>query len=120
MQEAYTKVLPQSAIGKALFYCLNRWNKLSLYASTSLLNIDNNPVENCLRDLAIGRKNYMFAGSRAVAQRAAMFYSLLATCKNYGINPYAWLHDVLKRIATHPISRINDLLPQNWKPETNT
>lgn len=120
MQQAYTKVLPQSAIGKALFYCLNRWEKLSLYATTSILNIDNNSVENSLRGVAIGRKNYMFAGSHAAAQRAAMFYSLLSTCKNYGINPYAWLHDVLKRIATHPINRINELLPQNWKPDTTT
>lgn len=103
MQEAYTKVLPQCAIGKALFYCLNRWEKLSLYATTSILNIDNNPVENSIRPVSIGRKNYMFAGSHAAAQRAAMFYSLLATCKNHGINPYTWLHDVLNRIATHPI-----------------
>ena len=84
------------------------------------LNVDNNPVENSLRGVAIGRKNYMFAGSHAAAQRAAMFYSLLVTCKNYGINPYAWLHDVLNRIATHPINRINELLPQNWKPQTTT
>lgn len=120
MQEAYAKVLPKSAIGKALFYSLNRWEKLSLYATTSILNIDNNPVENSIRRVAIGRKNYMFAGSHAAAQRAAMFYSLLATCKNHDINPYNWLHDVLNRIAMHPINRINELLPQNWNPNTTT
>jgi transposase len=64
----------------------------------------------------LGRKNHLFAGSHAAAQRAAMFYSLLATCKNYQVNPYDWLHDVLNRIATHPINRINELLPQNWTP----
>ena len=120
MKGTYAKVLPGSAIGKALFYSLNRWEKLSLYATTSILGPDNNPVENSIRPVAIGRKNYMFAGSHAAAQRGAMFYSLFATCKNHNVNPYIWLHDVLTRIATHPINRINELLPQNWKPNPVT
>lgn len=62
----------------------------------------------------LGRKNYLFAGSHQAAQRAAMFYSLLATCKNYNVNPYNWLHDILNKIADHPINRIKELLPQNW------
>ena len=115
MQKRYAEVLPKSAIGKALAYSLKRWDKLSLYASTSILNIDNNPVENSIRPVAVGRKNYLFAGSHASAQRAAMFYSLLATCTNHKINPYDWLHNVLNRIAAQPISQIEDLLPQNWK-----
>ncbi|MBA2630341.1 MAG: IS66 family transposase [Thermoleophilaceae bacterium] len=119
MQQAYTEVLPGSAFGKALFYSLHRWGKLSLYANTAILNIDNNPVENSIRPVAIGRKNYLFAGSHAAAQRAAMFYSLLATCKNLQINPYDWLHDVLNRIAAQPINRIKKLLPQNWIPDTS-
>ena len=119
MQQAYTEVLPGSAFGKALFYSLHRWGKLSLYATTSILNIDNNPVENSIRPVAIGRKNYLFAGSHAAAQRAAMFYSLLATCKNLQINPYDWLHDVLNRIAAQPINHIKELLPQNWAPDTS-
>ena len=120
MQKAYIEVLPGSAIGKAIFYSLNRWDKLSLYATTSLLNIDNNPVGNSIRPVAIGRKNYLFAGSHAAAQRAAMFYSLLATCKNLQINPNDWLYDVLNRIAEHPINLIKELLPQNWTPNANT
>lgn len=120
MQQEYTQVLPGSPFGKALYYSLHRWDKLSLYATTDILNIDNNPVENSIRPVAIGRKNYLFAGSHAAAQRAAMFYSLLATCKNYQVNPYDWLHDVLNRIATHPINRIKELLPQNWTPNPNT
>lgn len=116
MEHKYATVLPKSAIGKALGYSIKRWDKLSLYATTSILNIDNNPVENSIRPVALGRKNYMFAGSHAAAQRAAMFYSLLATCKNHDINPYVWLHDVLNRIATYPINKIENLLPQNWKP----
>jgi len=118
IRKAYSEVLPASVIGKALFYSLTRWNKLSLYATNDILHIDNNPVENSIRPVAIGRKNYLFAGSHAAAQRAAMFYSLLATCKNHQINPYNWLHDVLNRIATHPINRIQELLPQNWTPDT--
>ncbi len=118
MQKAYTEVLPSSAIGKALFYSLNRWEKLRLYATTGILHIDNNPVENSIRPVAVGRKNYLFAGSHAAAQRAAMFYSLLATCKNYHVNPYFWLHDILNRIASHPINRIEELLPQNWKAQS--
>lgn len=118
MQKAYIEVLPSSAIGKALFYSLHRWKKLSLYATTDILHIDNYPVENSIRPVAVGRKNYLFAGSHAAAQRAAMFYSLLATCKNYQINPYFWLLDILNRIAQHPINRIEELLPQNWKPDT--
>jgi transposase len=117
MRKKYAEGLPRSAIGKALAYSLKRWDKLSLYATTSILNIDNNPVENSIRPVAVGRKNYLFAGSHAAAQRAAMFYSLLATCTNLKINPYDWLHDVLNRIAAHPINRIEDLLPQNWKPD---
>lgn len=79
-------------------------------------DIDNNPVENSIRPVALGRKNYLFAGSHTAAQRAAMFYSLLATCKNHLINPYDWLTDVLNRINEHPINKIEELLPQNWKP----
>ena len=120
MQKAYPEVLPSSAIGKALFYSLHRWDKLSLYATTDLLMIDNNSVENSIRPVTVGRKNYLFAGSHAAAQRSAIFYSLLATCTNHQINPYNWLHDVLNRIAQHPINRIAELLPQNWKPNTNT
>jgi len=118
MQKNYAEVLPKSVTGKALAYSLKRWDKLSLYATSSILNIDNNPVENSIRPVAVGRKNYLFAGSHAAAQRAAMFYSLLATCTNHKINPYEWLHDVLNRIAAQPINQIEDLLPQNWKLNT--
>ena len=117
MQDKYSEVLPKSAIGNAMAYSIKRWDKLSLYATTAELNIDNNPVENSIRPVAVGRKNYLFAGSHAAAQRAAIFYSLLTTCNNYQINPYEWLHDVLNRIASHPINQITELLPQNWKPK---
>lgn len=116
MATAIQEVLPKSAIGKALHYALPRWERLSVYAETAVLHIDNNPIENSIRPIAIGRKNYLFAGNDKAAQRAAMFYSLLATCKNYSINPFAWLTDVLNRVNEHKFQNIDELLPQNWKP----
>ena len=86
------------------------------YTTNGKLNIDNNPVENAIRPVAIGRKNYLFAGSHEAAQRSAMLYSLLGTCKLHGINPTEWMNNVLTRIATHPINQIHLLLPHNWKP----
>jgi len=65
----------------------------------------------------VGRKNYLFAGSHDAAQRAAMIYSLLASCKNYNVNPFEWLNDILTRIAGTPINQIRNLLPQNWKQQ---
>ena len=111
MKYQYMEVTPKSSIGKALGYSLERWNKLSLYTENGMLNIDNNPVENSIRPVALGRKNYLFAGSHEAAQRSAMLYSLLGTCKMHGIEPYSWLRDTLEKIAMHPINRISELLP---------
>jgi transposase len=114
MKEEYTRVLPKSPIGKALNYSIERWNELMIYTTNGKLKIDNNPVENSIRPVAIGRKNYLFAGSHEAAQRSAMLYSLLGTCKLNSINPFTWLRDVLQRIPTHPINKINQLLPHRW------
>jgi transposase len=116
MKEEYVKALPKSPIGKALGYSIERWNELMIYTTDGKLNIDNNPVENSIRPVAIGRKNYLFAGSHEAAQRSAMLYSLLGTGKLHNIHPFVWLRDVLQRIATHPINKINELLPHNWMP----
>ena len=115
MKETYTQALPKSPIGKAIAYTLPRWQKLSLYTTNAILNIDNNPVENAIRPVALGRKNYLFAGSHDAAQRAAMIYSLFATCRLHKINPYNWLKDVLERMHLYTTSNIHELLPQNWK-----
>lgn len=90
------------------------WDKLVAYSLHGEVEIDNNLVENSIRPLALGRKNYLFAGSHESAQRSAMFYSLLGTCKLHNINPYVWLTNVYQRIKDHPINRIAELLPQNW------
>ncbi|MEO7315621.1 MAG: IS66 family transposase [Ginsengibacter sp.] len=115
LTDEYQKVLPSSAIGRAIAYCLPRWEKLSLYTTNGILQIDNNPVENAVRPVAIGRKNYLFAGSHDAAQRAAMIYSLVATCRMHNINPFDWLKDVFERMHLYTTKNIHELLPQNWK-----
>jgi transposase len=115
MQQTYTAVLPQSAIGKALAYSITRWEKLMIYTSDGKLNIDNNPVENAIRPVAVGRKNYLFVGSHEAAQRSAMLYSLLGTCKMHDINPFEWMKAVLEKTPDHPINKIYELLPHRWK-----
>ena len=104
-------VMPKSPMGKAIDYTLSRIEALKVYTTAAKLQIDNNLVENSIRPIAIGRKNYLFAGSHEAAENAAIFYSLLATCKAQGINPQTWLAETLKKIATHPINRIEELLP---------
>ena len=112
MKLQYVEVTPKSTIARALAYSIERWEKLSHYTENGMLNIDNNPVENSIRPVALGRKNYLFAGSHEAARRSGMLYSLLGTCKMNGIEPYAWLKDVLQTIASHPINKIHQLLPQ--------
>jgi transposase len=116
MKEQYAQVLPKSPIGNALGYSIQRWKELCVYTTNGSLNIDNNPVENSIRPVAIGRKNYLFAGSHEAAQRSAILYSLLGTCKLHAINPFVWLRDILRRIGNHPINRIEELLPHLWTP----
>jgi transposase len=115
MQQQYLQVLPKSAIGKALAYSMERWHKLSLYITEGRLKIDNNTVENSIRPVALGRKNYLFAGSHEAAKRSGILYSLLGTCKMHGIEPYGWLKGVLQQIADHPINKIHDLLPHRYQ-----
>lgn len=114
MKQQYVQVAPKSTIGKALAYSIERWERLSRYTENGMLNIDNNPVENSIRPVALGRKNYLFAGSHEAAKRSGMLYSLLGTCKMHGIEPYTWLKDVLQRIATHPINKVQELLPHRF------
>ena len=112
------KIIPQSPIGKAISYTLNLWSRLCIYINDGRFEIDNNAIENSIRPLAIGRKNYMFAGSHKAAQRAAMMYSFFATCKINNIEPHSWLVDVLNRISEHKANKLPELLPQNWKKIT--
>jgi transposase len=105
------EVLPQSAIGKSITYMLTRWEKLTLYTQNGILEIDNNLVENAMRPVALGRKNYLFAGSHDAAKRAGIIYSFIACCKNNGYNPYAWLEDTLIKLPDTKKSELHKLLP---------
>jgi len=115
MEEQYKQVLPKSVIGNALGYALSLWERLIRYIEDGRYEIDNNWVENAIRPVAIGRKNYLFAGSHDGARQAAIIYSLLNTCKKNNIEPYKWLHDILNRITDYPINQLENLLPNNWK-----
>lgn len=110
------EVLPKSPMGQAIGYARGQWQALTCYTEDGLLSIDNNLAERVLRMVAIGRKNWLFVGHDNGGRRAAVIYSLVASCKLCGIDPFAYLRDVLARISTHPASRIEELLPRNWKP----
>lgn len=107
---------PNSGLAKALAHTRKRWPALVRYVDDASLPIDNNPVERSIRPIAVGRKNWLFAGSKAAGERAAAIMSLIATAKQNGHEPYAYLKDVLTRLPTHPDRRIAQLLPHTWLP----
>jgi hypothetical protein len=106
-----TTISRKSALADAIRYALGRWPALMRYRDDGRLEIDNNAAERALRDVALGRKNYLFAGSDRGGDTAAALYTLIGTAKLNGLNPEAYLRDVLARIADHPINRISELLP---------
>lgn len=114
LQTQLLNSLPKSPLGMALQYTLARWGKLNVYVQDGNLRIDNNLVENSIRPVAIGRKNYLFAGNHEAAVRSAMLYSLFATCKLHQVNPIEWLTYVFENINDHKINNIEQLLPQNY------
>ena len=105
-----------TAIAKALDYSLKRWEALARYLDDGLIPIDNNHIESCIRPIAQGRKAWLFAGSLRAGKRAASIMTLLQSAKLNGHDPHAYLKDVLDRLPTQPNSRIDELLPHNWKP----
>ena len=107
------KVSKKSELAKAIGYSLGRWKSLTRYRDDGRIEIDNNAAERALRGVALGRSNYLFMGSDAGGERAAAIYSLVETAKLNGLDPQAYLRDVLARIADHPINRIDELLPWN-------
>jgi hypothetical protein len=103
-----------------LQYALTRWDALCLYAEDGRLGIDNNPAERSLRMIAITRKNFLFLGSDAGGERAAAIYTVLQSAKLNGLDPEAYLADVIDRMAKgHPINRLRELLPWNWTKSKN-
>ena len=108
--------LPESPLRKALNYAISEWEPMSRYMKNGAIDIDNNSIERQIRPVAIGRKNYLFAGSHEGAERAAILYSLIASCRLNNVNPQAWLSDVMARMHTHKITDIRELLPDRWSP----
>jgi transposase len=117
-KESLAKLSRKSETAAAIHYALGRWPALLRYCEDGSLEIDNNSAERALRAVALGRKNYLFAGSDAGGERAAAIYSLLGSAKLNGIDPETYLTAVLRRIADHPINRIGELLPWHIFPKT--
>jgi transposase len=111
LQQTRLRTAPNTATSKAIDYSLKRWAALTRYAETGDLPIDNNPVENSIRPIALGKKNWLFAGSERAGQRAAVIQTLLGTAKLNGLDPAAWLKDTLEKLPVWPNSRIDELLP---------
>ena len=117
MKETYLKVLPNSKMGDAIEYTYSLLPRLSRHVNDGRINIDNNLIENAIRPLALGRKNYLFCGNDASAYRAAIVYSLISTCKAVDVDPRTWMEDVLRKIPYYQRDQrdLAELLPFNWK-----
>ena len=116
LHDSLAKLSKKSETGGAIRYALGRWTALMRYCDDGRLEIDNNAAERALRVVALGRKNYLFAGSDAGGVRAAAMYTLIGSAKLNGMDPEPYLSEVLARIADHPITRIGELLPWNFSP----
>ena len=114
--EQKSPVLPKSPLGEALTYALNQYQALTAYLRSGFLAIDNNWAEREMKRIAIGRKNWLFAGSDAGGATAAVLYSVISTCQRHRIDPFVYLRDILRRLPTQPAERLAELLPDRWQP----
>ena len=111
-----TQVMDGSKIAKAIDYSLNAWKALTLHIDEGAVAIDNNLIERQIKPWKLGAKNWLFVGSELAGQRAAVVMSLVQSAKLNGLDPWAYLRDVLARIHTHPSHRLEELLPHRWRP----
>ena len=112
--ESREQLLPKSEAGQAVNYILKNWTALTRYCDHPYLSIDNNHTERSLRGWAVGRNNWTFFGSDRGGRSAAILRSVVASCELVKVDPFTWFHDVLSRIAAHPISKLEELLPHRW------
>ena len=116
-REQRAKLSGQSSLGKAIAYCLTRWVALTCFLDDGRICLSNNAAEREVRPIAMGRKNWTFAGSDEGGHRAAAIYTLIQTAKLNDVDPHAWLANVLARLQDHPAKRIDELMPWNWERE---
>lgn len=114
LDEQRLQALPRSAMGQAIGYALGQWTALTRYLDDGILEIDNNRAERALRDVVIGRKNWLFAGSDDGGHWAANLYSLIATCKAHHVEPFAYLRDIFAKLPAWPQERLMELVPNRW------
>jgi transposase len=114
LDTALGRISGKSSLAQAIRYATTRWGALTRFTSDGRLEMTNNAAERAIRPLCLGRKNWLFAGSDAGGQRAAVLYTIIETAKMNGVDPEAYLADVLARIADHPAHRIDELLPWRW------
>jgi len=120
MRQQAARLSPAHDLVKAFNYVLTRWHAFTLFLEDGRVCLSNNAAERGLRGIALGRKSWLFCGSDRGGQRAAAMYSLIVSAKMNGVDPQAWMADVLARIATHPSHRLDELLPWNWIPDKTT
>jgi len=119
LEQEQPKVLPKSPIGQAIAYALRHWQALTRYLADGFLDIDNNLAELTLRHIAIGRKNWLFAGSSTGAQTAAILFSVTSTCHRHRVDAFAYVHELLQRLAHDPQPSpevLREWLPDRWRP----
>ena len=108
-------VLPKGPLGRALAYAENQWPAMARYLEVDQAELDNNSIEHSLRGVVLGRRNWLHVGQEAGGEKAANLFSLMITCKRLKVEPYAYLHDVLRRLPSHPNKDIWQLTPRGWK-----
>ena len=111
---------PKSGLGKALAYADTYWSRLTRFVEDPQAGIDNNPAENAIRPIALGRKNWLFIGDREAGQAAANLLTIITTCRNAGDDPYAYLLDVMRRMPLLKTNEIGTLIPERWTTKAST
>jgi len=107
---------PKSSMGRAMTYAVKQRKRLRRFLEDPKLALDNNYAERALRIIALGRKNFLFAGSNEHAQNLAILQTIVSTCQLNGVNPYEYIRDLIIRLRTHPKDRLEEIMPWNWKP----